>query len=94
MTSHQDKINRRRKQANQLDALHELGKDWIYEFDSLAYFPNREDAIAFENHFTDVLTLYDAISKHSKQMLQSWIDEDVRDHWPPDDWQLPDGTGS
>jgi hypothetical protein len=96
MTTFEDKMNQRRKEANHLHSLSDLVGNRIYELESLipASFWNSPDFRRFERTWEDVLAVHRAFENLQNEVLNNWIDEDVRDHWPPDDFHLPDGTGS
>ena len=53
-----------------------------------------EEVRAATHQLEDVGMLLVAVRRQFTRMVNRWIDEDIRDQWPPDDWELPDGTGS
>ena len=94
MGNFEDKIALRRRQAARLDSVMELVLQEVWLLDDMIPCETQEEIMAATHQIEDVCMMLNAVRKQFKRMVESWIVEDRRDHWPPDDFQLPDWAGS
>lgn len=94
MTTFEDKMALRRYQATRHDNVMDLVSQELWVLDDLIPCETQEEVMAATHQLEDVAMILHAVRRNFNRMVNSWFDEDVRDHWPPDDFHLPDWAGS
>lgn len=96
MESDSNKAYRRWKEQNELEVIHE----WLASsFDDYVFFRSYQfadlaNAEAYSANTQRVRELIYLVSKRTKDQHERWNRQDFPNQWPPDDLELPDGTGS
>jgi len=94
MGNFEDKMAHRRHEAARHDSVMGLVWEEIWLLDDMIPCETQEEIMAATHQIEDVSMLLNAVRKQFNRMVENWIVEDRRDHWPPDDFHLPDWAGS